>query len=574
VIVFVVAAPSAAPARAGAATGPAATGPRTRFARRPAATTARSPIARLHVRGASLASTIDGMISDSFALLGGVSTTGSAPPASAEIRYMLPAGDLDGDGAGDIIGISGESSPTGTTWTLHARRGSNGAPLWSLDVHAPGFDLVPARVGPGAAPGLLLFSYGCPAVCGSVRQLEIRAMAGTGQTIWSSVFTGAVVGEVLEFAAYEFPVPVGTFHAEGGALTDVLLERVTSAFGTNFVRIEADVVSGTTGATLSSQEFTTVRREPVAIPTLDLSGDGRDDYVVRVGASDPPGTLSARRGDTGAVIWEQDAADVDQNSFVVDARDATGDGRNDVVLWKMPRSRYPVNLALLDGTSGAVRFARTGFFPHPLGNVSGTGASAVGSQLTDKMGNTVTVRYDAWDGMGASLYSHSYSLTVPSGFFVTSATSGDSEIGDVQPDGIPDASHDIEFTEIFPLPPHTTREGGVVNGKTGLKLWSGDPGFALRASIDGHGDDLIRFPFTGNATARAVAVDGLTGTVLWSSVQPTTGESVSFIDATGADFTNDGRAEVLLAVDSLTGSTDFVQFFILRAIDGAVLWHT
>lgn len=135
------------------------------------------------------------------ATTGGV--VASSPPLGGDSSsYLMPVGDLDGDGTGDYVGYAG-----GHVSTLSARSGATGQPLWTTTSTSMGYPISvapsPDLSGDGTADVLLVSREGSGAT--------VHALSGaTGADVWSTPGDSAV--------------PLGDIDHDGRSDTRVFIE--------------------------------------------------------------------------------------------------------------------------------------------------------------------------------------------------------------------------------------------------------------------------------------------------------------------------------------------------------------
>jgi hypothetical protein len=527
----------------------------------------------------------------------------SASPSGAvvvgvSVDYVLPAGDLDGDGARDLIGlrwgpVSDSLFGFSNQLTITALRGIDGSFLWSrAEPLYYGFAL-PARVGADGADGVMLVAYDFDGVGAFVAsagfpKLRVVGISGAGETVWERVFLGADGGTIGLYAGYAFPYFASLLDATEGPATDALVATETFAgtlvaFTTS---VTTTVLDGADGAMVGQSETVGVLQEPSPFPAPDLSGDGLDDYLVvspgvyvPLVAEEPMATASAHRGTDGDELWSSTTIPLSYFTTLADAGDATGDGRADLILANQDfyyeffyYGEQFDTVFLLNGADGTTLWGKPGSFTRGLGDINGDGRAEVGIQTVDiEYGDHAAVRYDAFDGAGSAVYSFTHSVPTP--------RSSRSEVrifpapGDVEPDFSPDAAHSIVVAD-FELATFSV-DRGMVSGRTGSTLWTGRVGEALGDTVDGSGDDLAVLMMADPTTLEIVVNDGATNKTIWhgdKGVRTVTVAPDAYARALAADVDADGRAEIILNTFAYDDTGYETAIFVLSARTGQILW--
>lgn len=493
--------------------------------------------------------------------------------------FLQPAGDLDGDGRRDVLAFSFDDA-TGRV-ILRGLRGTDGTVLWTRRELAGFFAFpMPARLGPDGRDGVLYFTLReIDTPVAFVFRMRLLALAGDGATVWDRTLEGTLVLAPGLAIGRDLPHFRGVLDAVPGAAQEVLVGRedTTYPFLVPIDRSEvmrAHVLDGADGSVASESSMTTTGAYPVPFAGPDLSGDGLDDYLFLAESyayGDDgrrlPNALSAHRGTDGTELWRT-VAPVTTGSRLVVLGDATGDGVPDWALQPGERFDGVGALALLDGSSGALRWSVPEGWPRRLGDADGDGLADVGVQYRTYCcpGGRLDVTYAALDGTGAAVYTAAYGVPWPEQAIVT-ATWTYPDLGDLDGDGVTDAGHDLQLVDLDAERFYTER--GAVSGRTGAKLWSGRVRAPLYTSVDGAGDDLASLIQLQDNTTRIIAQDGATGETLWDVVLP---RRASAEELRAADLDGDGRAELVVQLTAGEAGDPRPSGAVLRAADGSILW--
>ena len=474
----------------------------------------------------------------------GLPSIAAAQAAPSFLFDLQVAGDLDGDGGRDLVGwyADQEGSTYGPlpTLTMYALRGRDGAVLWTAPADAHYAVMIPGKVGPAGAPGVfvqLIRVYPDNNSDVEIREQWLRAYRGDGTLVWerhrdlpSAVLEGGWWG--FSETAELLPGPASDLvlvSSESGGLDESAgmdaPDTVGAARGTD----------GTDGPALPHSGFNGV------VP--DVTGDDLDELAF-VSATFTDATVEVRRPTDGSLVWRSTFPIEGSGGLLVPVGDATGDEVPDLLYPSMPA-------VLLSGADGSAVWTRDVGWPHRLGDVDGDGLADVGGSYRF---NQQGFRHVAVNGDGDFLYRREYAVDMQGADF---AFGYSYDVGDADADGVRD-----RYQVLYAQGGGAVLDSvsGLVSGGTGEIPWGLPDGtqqpFALRASVDGDGDDLLRSECPGDeGTYRAL--DGRDGSTLWSASAP---GCPGFEEA--ADLDGDGRADLVLQ-SPLT---------VLSGADGNPLW--
>jgi hypothetical protein len=363
--------------------------------------------------------------------------------SSLVMSFLQPAADLNGDGSRDVLDVRyGKGKDGRPVAVTIARGGTSGQVLWHrTDVMADGHFIVPAgmSVGSPARPGVLMIDFGFSQDGEATLEVSHRITALTGRTgarLWQHLDKGTL-GFQDRFTGSRVPSIAGFLQAAAGA-QDVLLsfsDFDDSGDGTDRSgTVTAYRLSGASGkATLSGSAVTSQDSIPYVQGFSDLSGDGRDDYLVLVGGTGS--YVQARRGISGAPVWRSTALRLYPGAYVVPAGRLTGTSLEDVAVSTgrppstLPSIGTPVgvvddpttaahgSVGLLRGDTGALVLQQVGDEPVRVVRAGSSRVPAIGVATADTSttvdGTTETLHLRAYDLAGTELYDQTYSVQAP-----------------------------------------------------------------------------------------------------------------------------------------------------------------
>lgn len=502
-----------------------------------------------------------------------------------DYALLADAGDLDGDGLHDVVDLRDhvvydETLGTETdTLRLDARRGRDGALLWSVATPSGGYVFpVLTKVGASGRPGVVAIVYGgtgadALVAGGGETKTTLAAYDHAGATAWTSTFEGAAAYHLAGWQDVYATVD-GVLDAVPGGGTDFLVDVVSDASANDPTGtvwegravMQPTIVDGATGTSRSIGNPVVTSESSFGVPLGDLDHDGKDDIgLLSWGAF---ASLAALRSTDGARLWTLTSTSDDMWTDTLP--DVTGDGVPDIALEEYGQATPTI--ALVDGVTGKVRWRHAGSWLLPIGNVDGRpGAEVLATAyLSGSAARGVTLT--AYTGSGAARWSVTRQVKVSD--LRDYRTSIYTDAGDTGGDGVTDIGYSIVVT---PLGALERRSEGAVNGRTGKVTHAvAKDARGARVAIDGHGTDAYTSTVK-NGVLTLTAYRGDRSAKLWTSAFAVGGssdsESLKSLDSGsayvfGAYLDKDRCGEVVVATDGEEGQLTLV----LSGATGLPLW--
>lgn len=494
----------------------------------------------------------------------------------------VPAGDLDADGLDDALEYVFLYDIEGWDFRYEERttavRSTDGESLWTVSAENESVYLVPAGDLDGeGGDDLLAFTISWADVPATYFWLVgVSGIRGSdGAELWSRTypnpFTWAGSGPTVAAADVDYAIPLQLAgDADGDGVGDLLMGRYTFAglwdyatgIGEESGNAVFELVSGATGSSISMSPVVNAGwADGVAIP--DADGDGGVDVATLEGGWDEPGgTVTARSGADGRELWTAEVdIPLDGWSFMGGA-EMSGDGAGDVLVrsytfveddWDFYFG--PQQVEALSGVDGASLWdtqlpAFTGLFP--TGDASGDGGDDLLAFPRDDRWSPPELRT-------AHLLPDVLMLSGSDGGKVWGRSPRGGRrpgtAGDLDGDGVVD----VRFRVV-----RKVKTDQVLGGAHGKALWkvaaSGGPPRSLWGDLDGDGrDDLVDRRGRNYRPRR-----GRNGTPMWRKWRATDGW-LSGLSVAGSD---DGGPGVLLVSSREMGKLMLTG----RSAAGAVLW--
>jgi hypothetical protein len=272
--------------------------------------------------------------------------------------FAQTAGDLNGDGQTDVMIneiLAAESLiPYSSVSVLD---GSNGTVIWSRSRLLAMTFAYPVKDTSGDnASEFMVHVFGMDSMNNSIFTSIALVSGCNGTDLDERVFSDAL--------AIEYPA--------GNLTNDLVQDSIAAIYQLNGsvtsegVGEEAPLnITATIFEARDGQEHKMLWNHSfagpaLAMPVIDLTGDGRDELVVYLMKYEQNGSLSSDiailRGSDGKLLWQQSFAGL---VFVVAGPDLTGEGQRDLIVYKLGESESAKVLAV-KGDDGRLLWSREG----------------------------------------------------------------------------------------------------------------------------------------------------------------------------------------------------------------------
>jgi hypothetical protein len=541
-----------------------------------------------------------------LALTAGPALVGPAARAQAadyRIVDTFLAGDLNGEGSTDVVTVASSTDPytdvggvlavglfPDDSIQLTAHNGADGSKLFQTvapNIDAVEFRGVAGRVGPDAKPGVILaagnfadelynagYGYNNAAFYAYKDHFVRKVVQGfdhTGTMAWEvryseehggafayaeQIVIGGIGGNVSARIGADDIAILDQGQYTGNGATDVLLGAMTGVQvgPAGVTNVKAIAVDGATGKAVTLLDHTGVAATRVWPAGGDHNRDGYKDLVLFEPTREAG--VGLRSSADGSTIWDVAQPRTPENMWRFDIGDVTGDGIPELSLLHYPSiwGMVPQQLYVLDGATGATLQSLRDERVLPLGgdadgdgddDLLHVGSMGESDRLTvvnaagKKLRSTIGIKHE-WYLQGSA--------------------------GDLDDDGLDDVLYGAT---------HIT--SGYLDER-GYDRVMGDPlafhpggGYALHASLDGDGDDLLATPVQQGSRLALSALDGRDLDVLWETTLAAPGaasEETWLNPVDTADVSSDGIPDILVHARNSTA----VSVSVLDGADGAVRW--
>ncbi len=271
---------------------------------------------------------------------------------SDSMAYAFPAGDLNDDGRTDIMV---DEVLAGTKFipysSVSALDGGSGTEIWtrpqilSITIAYPIKDI--AR---NNTSEILAHVFGFDSLNNTVATKIVRINGTNGTEISPRIFSGAV--------AIEYPA--------GNFTTDRLQDSIAAIYksdesGQN-ITTAIEAIDSRSRSVLWNRAFSGLA---LAVPALDLNGDGKDDvivYLMNFANNTTGNEIAVIDGADGKLLWQKSIGNA--LAYAVAGPDLTGDGKRDLIVYVLGESK-DCEVEALKGDDGRLLWSRTGMMIMP-----------------------------------------------------------------------------------------------------------------------------------------------------------------------------------------------------------------
>ncbi len=268
---------------------------------------------------------------------------------SDSIAYALPAGDLNGDGRTDIMV---DEVLAGTKFipysSVSALDGGSGTEIWSRPQILSVTLAYPATS--NNTSEFLAHVFGIDSRNNTVATKIVRINGTNGTEISARIFPGAV--------AIEYPA--------GNFIGDSLQDSMSAIYepdesGQN-ITTTIEAIDGRSRSTLWDRTFSGLA---LAVPAPDLNGDGNDEvivYLMSFANNTTRNEIAVIEGIDGMLLWQKSFGST--LAFAAAGPDLTGDGKKDLIVYKLGESKDS-EVEALKGDDGELLWNKTGMMIMP-----------------------------------------------------------------------------------------------------------------------------------------------------------------------------------------------------------------
>jgi hypothetical protein len=271
--------------------------------------------------------------------------------------FAMTAGDLDGDGLTDImvdeIVAGGSFIPYSSVSALD---GSDGTVIWSRPQILAMTIAYPIQDSNGDnASEFLVHTFGMDGINNTLLTKIARVNGADGTKLDERIFSGSLA---IEYPAGNFtsdPVQdsIAAIYQLDGSLAGEMEEAPLNITATRF-----EAIDGRERTALWNGSFS---GPALAVPVMDLTGDGQDELVVYLLKSAKDGSfysdIAVLQGSNGELLWQQSFAG--SLAFVTPGPDLTGDGQQDLIVYKLGEDGV-VEVLAVKGDDGRLLWSRGG----------------------------------------------------------------------------------------------------------------------------------------------------------------------------------------------------------------------
>ena len=272
--------------------------------------------------------------------------------------FAATAGDLNGDGQTDVMIDEILATASFVPYSsVSALDGSNGTVIWSRPQMLAMTIAYPVKDASGDnASEFLVHVFGLDSINNSMFTSIARVSGANGTKLDERIFSGAL--------AIEYPA--------GNLTNDLVQDSIAAIYQLNGsmmgegvgeeapLNITATIFEARDGQKHKMLWNRSFAGPALAVPVIDLTGDGRDELVVYLLKYAKNGSLSSDigvlQGSDGELLWQRSFAGL---IYAVAGPDLTGDGQGDLIVYKLGESESSEVLAI-KGDDGRLLWSREG----------------------------------------------------------------------------------------------------------------------------------------------------------------------------------------------------------------------
>jgi hypothetical protein len=499
---------------------------------------------------------------------------------------VYPASDLDGDGLLDILLNTQNYDPDKDLYksSIIAKNGSDGATLWSYSINGSNAGLSGSQVDDLDGDGLkdvLVNTQNYDSDTDLYESSLIAKKGSNGATLWSDSINGNGAG------LFGYQVD----DLDGDGLKDVLVNTQNYNTSTGLYTITLIAKNGSIGADLWNRSINGSSVWLSGYPAGDLDGDGLTDVLLNIQKYDsatgmPEYASMAKKGSNGVTLWYKSIKEISGYLSGSPVDDLNGDGLKDVIVntqnYDPASGLYTYKLLAKNGSNGATLWNHS---------IRGISAYLSGSQVDDLNGDGLkdvlvnTQNYDPDTG----IYTNSVvAKNGPDGSILWSQSINGSSVylngytvDDINGDGLKD---------VFLSARRYDQAAGMYsslkakNGSNGATLWSfsikGNSTYLYGNTIDDlDGDGLKDVILNGQIndkdiwTYKLKAKKGSNGANLWN--ESITGKNIWLNAYPSGDLDGDGLKDVLVNAGKYDTTTGIYTNALIarKGKDGTHVWE-
>ena len=272
--------------------------------------------------------------------------------------FATTAGDLNGDGQTDVMIDEILATASFIPYSsVSALDGGNGTVIWSRPQMLAMTIAYPVKDAGGDNASLFLVHvFGLDSMNNSMFTSIARVSGANGTKLDERIFSGAL--------AIEYPA--------GNLTNDLVQDSIAAIYQLNGSMTSEGVgeeaplnITATIFEARDGQEHKMLWNRSfagpaLAVPVIDLTGDGRDELVVYLLKYAENGSLSSDiavlQGSDGKLLWQRPFAGL---ALVVAGPDLTGEGQGDLIVYKLGESESSEVLAI-KGDDGRLLWSKEG----------------------------------------------------------------------------------------------------------------------------------------------------------------------------------------------------------------------